>query len=1275
MGTVEELGEKILEDTDWKVKKDSDNPLRQTIEEPLYVAIITSEKEARDILDDNKTLLLKENDTIYIFYNNIINKTPFMQFLWSENKKPEVDDDNVIISKSNWYIDDVEYTEEGLPDFVKFLNISDEYRGDRLVRKSKTTYDATIDKYVGIYQDSDGKEVYGFMETEYNSPALVQNYITNGTDFISEAGWSVGGVSSEDQTIYPDLLFVTVPDIRDITEEDFINNPEIVNSYLKIKTSSSGQMLYNSGIIDYRQKINGFSQGEKYVFRIKYGEADVMGEHGAHSLKNSKTNLKFTIAKYKLENGIYNIDEENIYFQETIIPSESFDYVYKIAECKNSLSYSEMIEMSSSLGFFIEAESSSSDLYIEDVQFFNYVPVEEENVERPLFPGEIWTESQVVNTYYYYYPSKDYSSIEDISFIYKGNTPSTVFLDYYDKKYEKVRSIKASESNRFNLLQDLCEIFECWVKFEIKHEKDGSISLDENYRPEKWVSFHEYIGKDNYAGFKYGINLKSIEREINSDAIVSKVIVKNNSNEFAKDGFCSIARASENPSGENFILDFSYYIQQRLLIFSELTNDLYSDINGHIGYYKKLKEINNLRDLYIEEQSKLFTDLADYQSTCQIYTTLLFEAEEELREQEIRIYELTGLTFQNLLNDKQNSWWDNNETISVMSSIGRLTNLIPKYENYLESAKENLANAQKRFDELTRILTEDKFSEDNPEERRLLIEKKELHKTFYQKYSRFLQEGSWISEDYIDDELYYLDAYGTAHTSSQPQISYNISVLELSQLEGYENYAFALGDKTTIEDVEFFGWAFKDGVQTPYKEEVVVTEITILLDSPESNEIKIQNYKTQFEDLFQRITATTQSIEYSTGQYNKAAGIVETDGTISANVLQNSVLNNSLILSNAQDQSVIWDETGITTTNLKNPSEIVRIVGGGIFLSTDGGTNWYTGITGRGINANYITTGQLDTSKINVYNGSFPSFRWDGNGISAFNFSINESTGAVQNFNYSKFVRYDQYGIYGINGNSEFNPNIADSEGEKGEDKIWKNANYALTWKGFMLKNDDGSVRITSNEDIQVLSNNTERIKIGRIANNVYGIKISDASGAPVMITKDDGTLWLQNSLFIGSENQKVEDATVQIGYLKNVRPNSNVHEVIHAGSGQQQFIVYEDGKMTASGVEIHGDIYATGGQIGGLTIEQWAEKGYEVLIVSDSGNVLKENSIEFTTLTAHLYHGSTEITDGLEYQWFKDNAEILGATQKEYIVLIEDLNTKNESATYSCVISYDAAN
>jgi hypothetical protein len=74
--------------------------------------------------------------------------------------------------------------------------------------------------------------------------------------------------------------------------------------------------------------------------------------------------------------------------------------------------------------------------------------------------------------------------------------------------------------------------------------------------------------------------------------------------------------------------------------------------------------------------------------------------------------------------------------------------------------------------------------------------------------------------------LYYLDAYSTGVTSSLPKLSYNINVIELSQLEEYENYVFDLGDKTYIEDSEFFGVK---------KEEVIISEINEHFDTPESN--------------------------------------------------------------------------------------------------------------------------------------------------------------------------------------------------------------------------------------------------------------------------------------------------------------------------------------------------------------------------------------------------------------------------------------------------------
>lgn len=1285
-GTVWELGEYILEGTDWKIDKESTELLRQTIEEPVYKIITNKEIEAADMITDEK-VTIPSGSVIYAFYDSVINSSSYFQLLWRPEYTSDpfsdgvaADDDNVIISESNLYIEKT--NQENWPDFFDRDSaiISEKYRGRRLVRKIESAYDASIDKYVNIYKDDSDKDVYGFTETTYNSPVIVRDYVTNGSNFTSDAGWKVGGVIEDDSTLYPSLLVTTVPHVKDVERNELISNPEILKPYLKFAFEKEGQCLYNSGIVDHRQHINGFVVGENYIFRISYGKAGAIKDNGPSTIEASDIPLKIVICKYTLSNGQYILSENEAekYFEVDILGNQE-GYVEIQATCLNSLKYNEMIEMSSTLGLFIIPQANSGEIFVESLQFFKEVLVEkkageegsEETTLEPLLPDEIWTDAQIVNTYYYYYPNINYTSIDDVPFLYKGSTPSTDFKESYSKSFEKKRSIEASESNRFNLLQDLCEIFECWVRFDIEHDADGKISLDENYRQKKWVSFHEFIGQENYSGFKYGINLKSIKRDIDSEEIVSKVIVKNNSNEFGKDGFCSIARAAENPNGENFILDFSYYVQQGLLKNAEIINDLYSEINGYMGYYKHLKRINQLRDAYIEEQSILLTDLSEYKANHTTYFNLLAEAEEELSSKKRQIKNTTGFTFEELLTSsdsaleekteediKKESWLNNMEIIRLLTAVGQLTGIIAKYKIQLESAEGNLNGAQERFDILQQEL-------DN-----MVEEKEELNQRFYQKYSRFLQEGSWISEDYIDDNLYYLDAYSTARTSAHPQITYKISVLELSQIEGYENFNFSLGDKTTIEDTEFFGWTWKDGIQSPYREEIVVTELTINLDSPEENEIKVQNYKTQFEELFQRMAATTQSIEYSTGEYNKTAQIVEPNGTINFNVLQNSFANNAFILENSNDQSVIWDESGITTHNIKNPAEIVRLVSGGLFLTTDGGYTWNTGITGRGINANYITAGQIDANKIHILNGNFPSFRWDGEGLSAFNFSFNEDTDSVTGFNYNKFVRFDQYGLYGINGDSEFNPNIGDI---KGEDKIWKEAQFALTWRGFKLRNDDGSVDISSNEDIRVLSGEKERVKIGRIENGVYGIRISNGDGKPVLETNDLGELWLKNELRVGDS----EDSTVKIGYLDATRGSTNVHEVIHAGNNDSSFIVYEDGKLYAQGVEIEGEIQATGGTIGGLTIDQWKEKGYEVLIISDSGNIFKDDGsgqVQSKTLTASLYFGTEEIVSELTYQWQKNGVNISGATNKTLVVSMEELG-ETESATYGCVISYNAAN
>ena len=1349
MGNIEFLAEVILEESDWKLKK-SGEVLKQTLEEPLYYIKTNQEIEVHDMEGKADPIKIEAGEWVYVFYNNIVNEEPFTQLLYVKKQgaeNPYISDDNHVITNSpNWFMAKTIQTEngekvvdtkvlykDGIPDYAALdasgqplMSISSNYRGKRLVRKAVTAYDAIIDKYVTVYDEG---KVYGFTETEYFSPATVRSFITNASNYDSDIGWEIG---ADSRGSFQGLSVISVPDVRDVDSEKVLKGEQTFVSCLEFNASDKTQLLYNSGIIDMRQHINGFTLGEEYIFRIKYGEANQIVNNRVYSLKDTDASLTLSVSQYTInDNGQYELIGTP-YFEYTFNPvaSNSLARYYEPVDengkvigipCTSSLTYSEMIEMTNSLGLFIQNNTPNKIIYIEDVQFFPYVKTSSGGY---LLPNGI-SESEIKTKYYYYFPDSGYKKIEEISFIYEGYEPNPAYIEGYNKNsYEKIRSITASESNRFNLIQELCEIFECWPKFEIEHDLNtGKIELDENYRQKKWVSFHEYIGKDNFAGFKYGINLKAIQRTIESEGIVSKLVVKNNSNEFATDGFCSIARASESPNGENFILDFSYYIQQGMLGLAEFTNDLYFDKDnsqGYIGYYKELKRINTKRDQYIKEQSGLLGDIAEYSASLQTYNISLSEASKQKQDKLSYLERLTGYTFSDLIkNQTENAdgsntqiveWWDNDQVISTMASIGRLSSVIRNHQvlaDKLNGEDGNLTRAQARYDQLNRILTDREESADGEE--RLLLEKENLHRIFYKKYSRFLQEGSWISEDYIDDNLYYLDAQSTLNTSAKPKITYNISVLELSQLEGYKNYTFALGDKTHIEDTEFFGWTWHPitGVKKPYREEIVITELTTMLDSPEQNQIKVQNYKTQFEDLFQRMAATTQSVEYNTGSYQKVAGIVETDGTINITTLQNSIANNALTLQNSNDQSVVWDETGITTTSLNNPAEIVRIVSGGIFLSVDGGITWNTGVTGKGINANYITSGQMNVEQVNILNGSFPSFRWDNTGLSAYEFSLNKDTGKPNNFNFSKFVRLDQYGLYGINGHSNFNSAIPDEMGVVGENKVWKYSNFALTWKGFQIKSNavkGGYVSITSENDFQVFSApEKEQIKIGLLYKSatvtsretgekkeipLYGIRIRDWEGYPVMEQSSDGKMWIRDELQIGAGN-----SAVALGYLRKTkadtadnleiiyrdRDNSEVskeelsktHQVINAAN---KFIVHEDGSMVATDGQFTGIIHANGGTIGGVEIAQIIAPGYEVSIEiydaedKKSGTVFKTEG-EIKKLVAILYNNGKLVEDetGFKYQWYENNQPIENATTKTLEV---NENSVLSSKEFSCQIT-----
>ena len=1253
-GDIISLGSVVVEGTDWKISEQSEL-IQQTNIEPLYELVLITDIQGHNMFGTD-VIDIPMGQTIYGFYSSIINESPYFQFLYREDGNYEINTETGAITNSvNWYIDNVTYN-NSIPEFCSSIDkVSEVYRGERYVRNIVTQYDPRVDKFVTVYEDELGEKVLGYTENEYLAPDLVLNLITNPNDFTDTSGWEKEGT----EYLYTDFY----PSIDKLTGAQLME--ALKNASLTMQTTlQSGERILNTGLRDNRKTFlkNGIALDEEYILHLNFK---------VNSNTGISSSLNGFVAFYDgmTEDGKYNIEKiegkERHIFDFTSLNdiTGTLEGITRRAKAQYAVTYQEMLRKK--LGFFLENSSNAAADYIFiEVQLFKYF----ENDGILLTPST--TPTGIIKTFYYYYYdkiNKDAVSIEDIEFSYQGQLPvnSDTYKAVYDNNCTKKRTLKISKSNRFNIIQELCELFECWADFIVEHNEDGSIKRDEEHQPIKYIIFKKYIGKDNFAGFKYGINSKSIQRVVDSEQIVSKILVEENNNEFAIDGACSIARAKDNPTGELFFYDFRHYYTHGLLNYSELINDLYTvnDDLPWLGYYTRMKRANKERQILLDELSALSISLTNLEALTQTYYLIYTEASEDLnsKKKEFANYPVTqGITYESYENsdgisdELYNIINKDPEALSIITSIEVLKKKYNTYKDAYENHKEAYDAATLRYNEIEDILNNIK------EQKELLNEK------FYNKYSRFIQEGSWQSQDYLDDDLFYYDAAATLAQSASPQISYNINIVDVSTLEDFQGYEFDTGDKTTIEDTEFFGWTIINGAKTPIQEEIIVSEIITILDSPQENIIKVQNYKTKFEDMFQRISSVTTSLQYQSGGFAQAAAIVTNTGEIKAETLQQSFANNSFALSNAADQNVLWDEQGITITSPKSPNQMVRLINGGVYLTADGGSTWSAAVTGRGINATYINSGQIDTNLIRIMNGVWPTYRWDTNGISAYSYVTNDE-GSIITINYDKFVRFNQYGIFGAVASENWIPTSVQD--------VKDVADFALTWDGFLLRNkyDKGYLELSSLNDFIVHDGTNERIKIGNIGSSkepIYGISIKDGNGTRVMESNDDGTLWLKDKLNI-STSQDIS-SHVQVGYLEQVKADTNIHEVINA---TDKFIVYEDGSIIGKDVYFEngyfeGEINATSGKIGNLTIEDVsqgiASNKYRVEIVSSNGVFFKNNQGE-TQLECKVYSNNIEINENIAYQWYKGKDIIENATTKFLTVTAAEVDSIQ---TYSCEVN-----
>jgi hypothetical protein len=120
-------------------------------------------------------------------------------------------------------------------------------------------------------------------------------------------------------------------------------------------------------------------------------------------------------------------------------------------------------------------------------------------------------------------------------------------------------------------------------------------------------------------------------------------MVTSNTNKHAKNGYCAIGRAGSNETGEDYIYDFSYYINQQMLNPRDLVDLFYDTDSGQgadldlilpthqgidkpvncQGYYTRLQKLNTEMNKISEEMSKYSELIMEAQKNVTTYEASL----------------------------------------------------------------------------------------------------------------------------------------------------------------------------------------------------------------------------------------------------------------------------------------------------------------------------------------------------------------------------------------------------------------------------------------------------------------------------------------------------------------------------------------------------------------------------------------------------------------------------------------------------------------------------
>lgn len=557
---------------------------------------------------------------------------------------------------------------------------------------------------------------------------------------------------------------------------------------------------------------------------------------------------------------------------------------------------------------------------------------------------------------------------------------------------EKVRTYTADiKKGTYTMIDEICDIF---VAFPTYHGDT------------KTVEIHARADKSGLLELNFGKNSDNIQRTSNSSDIITRLYVEG---EYGDYGYVGIDDV--NPTGLSFILNFDYY--------------------KDIGMFTDVHQA--ALDTYLATMKSLTGDIMDDSATVEENATKISEM---WGSYEYVIYPIVNGEIGNAIlgmgATEDDAPLKQDDVVAVVKANGvysynTWTGVVPDGTIYLikflvvvagtlggkevaieakqgtvetlqesldksesEKEKENLQAEISKTQEAIATLKSESYSIMNTAiQHALMIE---LHNTsmvggqeamqeaeiaFANAMGEMLKDGYWSDSRYTigQEASLYADALEISKEMAYPQVSYTITVQNLSGITGYEAEVFKLNMALHVLDPLMMvnDYAF-------------ITETVEYPDTPEDNTITISTDELDigsktFESILNRIVDVAELVRDKKTIYNRAAALSQ-NGKAFTTILEGeiNVLQNRLASTTSN-----WytDAQGNMIFESLDGQSAMMLCGSGFMCANgkrdDGSWNWRTFGTGEGFTADLITTGILRAGIITILGSD--QFYWDADNI------------------------------------------------------------------------------------------------------------------------------------------------------------------------------------------------------------------------------------------------------------------------------------------------------